>query len=484
MARKYSHIHPVLFEEILSLTSKKSVSEIMRSRGSLDDKVGGLSFYLRDVFSRSTICSYGGLYYYFDGKTYSPLSVEELEELIIELLEKIGLSYSAISRHYKGIIRLLSPILQIKELKYDNRYFGFNNGVLDTITLEFMQFTPDIHLLSCVDYDYIPEMDTDQHCYLWKAFLDRVLPDDRSQKLLQEFLGAMFISRREVHIDAMMFLIGDGDNGKAVVYKTIMGLFGENNISNFDLSELMTSRNKMNNIAEINGKRLNYCPDITTKELNSQFFKSLISGEPQPAKRHRLPNFTAMDIPLFMVSVNTMPSTRNLSDDFFRRLILIPFLVSISEKEQDRSLAHSLRDEYPAIFNWVLRGRERFVKQRYIFSRSAIIDGAILAYKEEANNVIKWLSDREFVSSGEITDDKVWISVKYLHNDYKLWCARHSLKPYAIMQLGSFLKKTGFEKRYIRNVICYAVYAEDYRLHKGGIMQIDKSKFLDNITNK
>ena len=83
----------------------------------------------------------------------------------------------------------------------------------------------------------------------------------------------------------MLVLRGSGSNGKSVVFETIMGILGRENVSNFGIGALITGNERKKNIAFINGKRLNYCSEIQALEFgkDSDTLKSLISGEPTEA---------------------------------------------------------------------------------------------------------------------------------------------------------------------------------------------------------
>jgi phage/plasmid-associated DNA primase len=86
------------------------------------------------------------------------------------------------------------------------------------------------------DFEYLPTAVS----YKWLKFLDEVLPDRKIQDVLQEFLGSIFIDRKEAKMEQMMILKGAGGNGKSVIFEVIKGLLGEDNISTFAISELIT----------------------------------------------------------------------------------------------------------------------------------------------------------------------------------------------------------------------------------------------------
>ena len=76
-----------------------------------------------------------------------------------------------------------------------------------------------------------------------------------------------------------MLLLGEGANGKSVVYETIRSILGEDNVTSFDLNELVAGAAKERNVACINGKPLNYSPDLDGKNIASESVKRIISGE-------------------------------------------------------------------------------------------------------------------------------------------------------------------------------------------------------------
>ena len=189
-------------------------------------------------------------------------------------------------------------------------------------------------------------------------FLDAVL-DQSAQKVLQEFMGAIFIDRRKVKIEKMLILYGAGSNGKSVIQSTLIGLLGEDNVKTLAISDLISGSERKQNIASINGKRLNYCSEIQTREFgqNADALKALISGEPFEVRLVYINNFTARNIPLLMANANRIPYIKDFSHGLSRRLIILPFERVIEEKNQNKRLAKELQKEYSGILNWILAGR-------------------------------------------------------------------------------------------------------------------------------
>lgn len=149
-------------------------------------------------------------------------------------------------------------------------------------------------------------------------FLDSVL-------LISYIRGVATVLREHIHrqqdltkLETMLLLYGDGANGKSVIFQTIVGLLGMDNVSNYGVSSLVSGQEKKKNIASINGKRLNYCSELGIHGFvrDTDTLKALISGEPMEARALYGNNFTAYDIPLFMGNTNSIPKFLDMSERY------------------------------------------------------------------------------------------------------------------------------------------------------------------------
>jgi putative DNA primase/helicase len=142
-----------------------------------------------------------------------------------------------------------------------------------------------------------------------------------------------------------------------------MGLLGKENVSTYGVQELVFGNYKEQNMANINGKRLNYCPEVDAMNLrgDNASFKALVSGEPMRVKVAVLRILSRyMIFRLIMGNCNKLPKFDTWSHSMRRRIVVIPFDVQIPVEEQNPRLALELANEYAGIFNWICIGRERF----------------------------------------------------------------------------------------------------------------------------
>lgn len=413
---------------------------------------------MREAIRRSSLSMFNGKAYFFGGTVYEELKWVVFENLIHDLLKKCNLPYGDHSR-IEGIIKVCRRVVHTKVLVPDNAIMVFKNCVFDTATKTQHPFSRKWIQVSSVPYDYNP----DDYPVMWSTFLDQVLPDRTMQMVLQEFLGSIFIDRTKTKIETMLILKGPGSNGKSVVFETVMGVLGRENVKNYGLGQLISGSERLHNVVQINGKRLNYCSEIQALEIgrDSDALKALISGEPVEARTLYQEGFTVYNIPLLMANANIMPYLKDWSHGMRRRICIIPFEQVIPPSRQRKGLAHDLAEEYPAIFNWILQGRDRFINNGYKLTECAELEAVLDEYQSESNTVIRYMLFRDFRSEfSNVTDaEPIWRASSSLHRSYLRWCDDNEISnPENSVKFGRILTEAGYKKRRTANGIEYAVY--------------------------
>lgn len=449
------------------------------------DRIGMFQDLLIKALLKSTIHCFNGRPYYFDGRIYVPLgggSWDSFYSLIKRVADRCGLSAGDKTR-LEGVNKVCRRELIDKILEPDNHIIVLNNGVLDVEDGKFHNFSPKFKQVTQMDFDYKP----DEYPNVWEGvFLDRVLPDKRWQRVLQEFMGAIFIDRAKAKIEEMLILKGSGSNGKSVVFETIKGLLGEDNIMTISLSELISGGDRKQNVASINGKRLNYCSEIQTQEFgnNADALKKLISGEPVVVRLVYANNFTARNIPLLMANANRMPYIKDWSHGMGRRLIIMPFDVIISEKEQNKTLARELQKEYPAILNWILAGRQSFISNGYKFHMDDDMRDIVNEYQAESSTVLQYMRFKGYNRTLlDIEREPRWLEAEKLYFAYVKWCNEQCLTVESQKKFSTVLVEAGFTKSRNREGVTYAVYPTYERTIPTEYKPMDDKGVVDGMEN-
>lgn len=197
----------------------------------------------------------------------------------------------------------------------------------------------------------------------FQEFLDQVLPEHDKQRLLQEFVGSVFIRRKQLRLESAMFLLGSGANGKSVFMEVISSaLGGRENVTSYSLKSL-TDRSGTTR-SGIDGKLLNYVSE-TSISVDWENFKQLVSGEPIEAKvLYKNPHIIS-DYARLMFNCNELPKNLEKSSAISRRSMIVEFDVVIPEGKRDVQLAEKIiASDLPGVLNWIIAGMKIVWRQK------------------------------------------------------------------------------------------------------------------------
>lgn len=259
--------------------------------------------------------------------------------------------------------------------------------------------------------DYVFDLMAD--CPLWHSFLDRVLPEAESQLVLREFIDYCLMN--DHRLEKMLLLYGGGLNGKSVTLEIIESLLGSMNVSYLSLSDLTTDEVKR---AGIEGKKLNISHE-SGKDVNPNVLKQLTSGERVLIKHLYVDPRETNNYGKFIAAFNQLPKAEN-TFGFFRRLIILPYEVTIPKEEIDRQLTSKLKAEISGILNWVLAALPELMK-RGEFTTSEKCEKALDQYRLQSDNVRLFYN--EICEPSDYTTE-----ASEIYKAYKSYCLDSSLK--------------------------------------------------------
>lgn len=371
---------------------------------------------LCNIVSMSPMGNINGAPHYYNGRYYEKMEWSEFNDLIRIVLDMCGVPKDELSS-LTDFQNAAKDTLMNKRLKIDMGKFILKDGVYDIKSKVFDKgFSPDIVQTVAVDYGWEPREMPVQ----WITFLSEVLPEEKDRELLQMFLGATLMSRREAKLETMLVLYGTGANGKSVVFETVKGVLGNDNVTHFGVSEIMKDGDQKKNVAMMNGKRLNYCSEIRSYFRDDRYddiLKVIISGEPMTARPMYGENFTAYDIPLLMSNTNFSIYDSTLTAAMRRRMRQIRFGVKIEGFKQDKRLANRLKKEYPAILRWMAIGLDKLRANDYKMPD----DG----YQIEAVDDVTPDPSKDIVSVGDTQGKDMRLAMIDFFND-KHFCEKWS----------------------------------------------------------
>ena len=378
------------------------------------------------------LCKNGGFIYLYNGTYWVKLDKDTLTNFLGKVAEKQGIQ-KLTARYFDFRDKLLKQFfatayLPTPEPPKNTVLLNLKNGTLE-VTPEGTRlklFSPADFLTYQLPFDYEPEATAP----MFNKFLERVLPEKNLQNILSEFLGYVFIRTSYLKLEKALLLYGSGRNGKSVVYDIENALLGAENVTSYSLENL-TDKNGYYR-AMIAGKLVNYASEINGK-LEASYFKTLASGEPVEARLPYGEPFTISDYAKFIFNLNELPREIEHTNAYFGRLLIIPFNVTIPEPEQNKELAKQIIEaELSGVFNWVLQGLNRLMKQRK-FTESNTVAKAIETYKLESDSVRGFIADTNYTIS-----DTPGIPYKELYIQYRAYCNDDGYKP---VHKGNFKKR-------------------------------------------
>ncbi|RYD24309.1 MAG: DNA primase [Verrucomicrobiaceae bacterium] len=332
----------------------------------------------------------------YGGSHWNPVTDSELEVLLGEFALRLGcdpVAFGIFSTREKMVKQFHSvhggeAVIQETGVTRVN----FQNGTLQITDKceEMWDFASSDMLTYQLPFDY-NEAAT---CPKFDRYLLRVLPDQSSRLILAEFLGWIFL--RELKLEKILVLLGDGHNGKSVFFDIVNALLGEQNISNYGLSSL----SKMENRCALGSTLLNFGSEISER-CDADLLKKMAAGEPIEARRLYSDPYIMRTYARLAFNANLLPRDTEHTTGFFRRFLIIPFNETITESEKDPELAKKIiNTELSGVFNWVMEGLRRLRAQRK-FSSCEAADRALATYKEDSDSTAGFLVDGGWLSSSE-----------------------------------------------------------------------------------
>jgi len=324
----------------------------------------------------------------------------------------------------------LEDNLKVKDI---GRTMSFTNGWLDFDAylrgkdVPLQEHTPRLFTTIGLPYDY----DGDAQCPKWLDFLNYNLEGDEQRiQLLKEFAGYLLVWDTLFH--NFLLLHGDGGTGKSTFTDVITAMLGEDNVSTVPLENfgqrfaLSATLGKLANIVSEIGEL-----DSVAEGLLKQF----TAGDKMQFERKYRDTFSAYPTARLVLATNTRPRFLDRSQGIWRRLILVPWNVRISEEKKNRHLRDEIKEkELPGVFLWACAGLVELLEQGH-FTESTVSETATEDYKDECNPARMYL--RENLEA----DTNNWIGVDEIYTEYSEYCEASGFKRLNKSNFGKEVKR-------------------------------------------
>ena len=386
----------------------------------------------------------------FTGSHWDDIEPQQWKDFVRICAERIGLPGSLCMDHKfmnqlaEGTAFNLSACRKQK-IPSNEVWLNLRNGVLMVKadgSVELHEHRKEDLFTYTLNYIYNPLAEYHQ----WKGFLDRVLPEKESQQVLREFIGYCLMNNHR--LERLLLLYSEGLNGKSVTLEVVEYLLGSMNVSYLSLSDLTNDDVKR---AGIEGKKLNISHE-SGKDVNPNVLKQLTSGEPVLIKHLYVDPRPTDNYGKFIAAFNQLPKAEN-TFGFFRRLIILPYEVTIPKEEIDRQLPSKLKQEISGILNWVLEAIPELMN-RGEFTMSMKCENALERYRLQSDSVRLFVNEMceasEYTSAGPD-----------LFLAYKRYCADSSMSNCGRNNFYKRLESIGYRREMINNLVRFNLKLTD-----------------------
>ncbi len=389
------------------------------------------------------LCWHGEEWLKFNGKIFKSIPIHDLRAEVMVYLRRGPARAKATKTLLNNVLAnleamcLLPHHVALPAQYVDGQWNSspetlvFENGILDIGKLlkdkkppQVLPHTPGFVSTVALPFRFDPKARWPQ----WQNFLERVLPDPECRQLLQEIFG--YCLTYDTSLQKFFLFEGTGANGKGVVLNLLAKMLGAENISSLPLELFGASHG----LEATLGKLVNITAEIGDMDRVAEGLLKQFTGNDLMHfnPKFRKP-FAAKPTAKLIMASNVRPPFRDRSDGLWRRLIILPFPVTISEEERNSQLTDDLAVELPGILNWAIRGAQSLRKERK-FLEPEVCLSARKEFKREANPA------REYLVENYIEDPNRHVEVGRMYEDYVKQCKDNGGYPMGNTNLGREVK--------------------------------------------
>lgn len=333
-------------------------------------------------------------------------------------------------------------IIRLRELDRDPWLLNVANGTIDLRTAELLPHRQSDLITHLCDVEW----DDSASAPTWTAFVNHSMGGSLELvTYLQRLVGYSITGLTTEHI--LAFFHGDGRNGKSTFVQTLRTMLGEYACAapRDLLFEDKQGQRHPAELARLYGKRLAVCAEIgehTT--LDEAKVKDLTGGDSVAVRRMREDFWDLEPTHTLFLSGNHKPTVRGNDLGIWRRVRLVPWLVTVTDEEVDSSLPEKLRGELPGILRWAVNGCLEWARMGLAEPAQVLV--ATAEYREESDIM------GEFMTTYLVFGKEERCTREALRLKYERWCEEVGHKPFGPKKVAARLKEKGVEGGSVRDM--------------------------------
>lgn len=319
------------------------------------------------------------------------------------------------SNSKKAMVKEFEHLVPVSPLELDENksIINIQNGIFDLENMKLSEHNPKA---LCTRMGGASMPDNPKTPEKWLAFLDQIFGSNKELiRYIQKALGYSLSGNTSEQ--CAFFLYGTGRNGKSTFLEVVRRIMGDY-ATNIQPESIMirSSNNSVNSdIARLKGAR--FVTSVEPNEgmrLNEGLLKQITGDDVITARKLYGDEFEFRPEFKLWMATNHKPTIRGTDLGIWRRIHIIPFLITIPDEKVDKHLSEKLMQELPDIFAWIAQGYTLWKSEG--LRKPKVIEDAVEEYRNEMDVVSAFLSSDYVVQGGEC-------KAQALYAVYCQWCA-------------------------------------------------------------
>lgn len=319
------------------------------------------------------------------------------------------------------------------------------NGTIDLRTGELRPHDRSDLITQLCPTDYDP----DAECPLWDSTLSLFF--DGNQGLidfLQRLFGYALTGVVRDHVLPIAY--GNGANGKSTILGAMRDVLGGDHAMQADPSIFMSTHYERHSTEKMSLFRKRLVIASETQDghhFNEARVKELTGGDSVRGRRMREDDWEFAPSHKIFMMTNHKPRVRGADKGIWRRLRLLPFLVSLPPEKQDPTIPERLKEEHSGILAWGVRGCLEW--QRDGLREPSEVQEATAEYQANEDVLGAFMEENTMpYPNGEEKASVVFAR-------YQRWMESRGEKPMTMTAFGTRLRERGIDFKRKSNGVHY-----------------------------
>lgn len=336
-----------------------------------------------------------------------------------EIMERISPSFK--SRDMQDVLDKIERSVETVEQTKDRHLFVVNNGIYNQKTNELIPFHPDYVYLTKIPVDYHPNpinpVITAPDGYQWdvESWIDDLTDNDQDTSTLIWQVIADCLQPHYSRHKSIWFYSEKGNNGKGTIGQLIKNLLGKGNYASLSVADFnheFLKETLLGVAANISDEN-----DVDVFIDSIKDYKASITGDDININRKYEKPLRIQFLGTNIQMMNGLPKTKDKSDSFYRRLILVPFLKSFTNNGERKYIKNDYINRKD-VLEYVLYKALNIEFDEYIVPANSA--ELLESYKEKNNPVLEFWN--------ELKDEFVWdlLPTQFLYDLFVKWSDRNN----------------------------------------------------------